>query len=251
MIVLILFTCLLMIYQVSEVPLTGFFSLEDIFAGLKSSFVKTRAKVFQYFKDKEEMAERLRQLQDELESLKIRIQETESLRKENIRLKKLLRLTGPSTTRYTAAKVLVHVGTRFTRHLIIDKGSNYGLKKDMPVRSTNGLVGKIYKINPDFSVVLPVTDINFSVAVETERTGASGVLSGGGFGPCKLKYISTEEDIKVGDRVITSGIDGVFPEGIPVGIITKVTPTEGLFYEVEVAPFAPPEKTKEVVVLVR
>ncbi len=240
-----------MIYQVSEGPLTGFFSIEDIFAELKGSLVKTKEELFQYFKDKEEMSKRLTQLEEELSSLKTRIQESESLRKENERLRELLGLTGLSTRRYVAAKVLVHVGTRFTRHLIINKGSNHGLKKDMPVRNTLGLVGKVYNVNPDFSVVLPVTDINFSVAVETERTGASGILRGGGFGPCKLKYVSTEEDVKPGDRVVTSGIDGVFPEGIPVGTITKVNPTEGLFYEIEVAPISPPEKTKEVVVLVR
>ncbi len=229
----------------------GIFSIEDMFARIKGSLVQTRDSLCVYFRDKSEMASELSTLREELAALKTKLQDVETLREENQRLKKLLGLTRTSIQRYTAAKVLVHVSTRFTRHLIINKGSRNGLKKDMPVRSINGLVGKLYDVNPDYSVVIPVTDINFSVAIETDRTGATGVLSGGGFGPCKLKYVSMEEDVKAGDMVVTSGIDGIFPEGIPVGIIIKVVPTEGLFYEIEVKPLSPPEKTKEVVVLLK
>lgn len=242
---------LLMIYQVSEGPLVGIFSIEDIFAKIKGSMVQTKESIFLFFYNKSEMQREINSYKEELTYLKIKIQETERLRKENERLKRLLGLTRVLKSKYVAAKVLVHVGTRFTRHLIINKGSHDGLKKDMPVRSINGLVGKLYRVNPDYSVVLPITDINFSVAVETVRTGATGILSGGGFGPCRLKYVSMEEDIKAGDVLITSGIDGIFPEGIPVGIITKVIPTEGLFYNIEVKPLSPPEKTKEVIVLLR
>lgn len=102
----------------------------------------------------------------------------------------------------------------------------------MPAITLNGLAGKVISTSPHFSEILLLTDTNFSVAVRVERTRSEGIVSGTGTNMCILKYIPVEEDIMVGDRLITSGTDGIFPEGIKVGVVKKIEKKKGFFFRI-------------------
>jgi rod shape-determining protein MreC len=97
--------------------------------------------------------------------------------------------------------------------------------------------------------VLSLTDPNFSVSVRVERTRVEGVVSGTGTNLCVLKYIPLEEDIVVGDILITSGTDGIFPEGIKVGVIRKVERKKGFFQNIEVIPYQSDSKIEDVAII--
>jgi len=169
---------------------------------------------------------------------------------ENSRLKSLLELKQSQKGFATAAAVIGRGYDRFLNTLIIDKGSNSGIQKNMAVVTTKGLVGKIQSVNPDSAEVLLINDPNFSVAVRLQQTRQEGVLSGTGRGFCELKYIPPEETVNQGDIVVTSGLDSIFPEGIPAGIVHSIRRAGiDFFLDIRIATFSSPQKTEEVVVV--
>src|SRR5271169_4870348 len=122
----------------------------------------------------------------------------------------------------------------------------------MAVMTPQGLVGKVYSVRDSYSDVLLLQDANFSVAVRLQNSRHEGVVSGtgNGNGYCLLKYVPPEENVEKGEVVITAGFDGIFPEGLPVGVVSKVK-KEGIefFQYIEVRPFQASEKVEEVIVL--
>ncbi|MCX8030745.1 MAG: rod shape-determining protein MreC [Thermodesulfovibrionales bacterium] len=195
------------------------------------------------------------------------IEENERLKKENIelkaerhlfyeiilekqRLKKILSLRDYGLNFYTMAKPIAKGYDRFKHTLIIDKGSDEGVKKDMPVITDLGLVGKIYRVRSNFSEVLLLKDPNFSVAVRLQLSRHEGVVVGTGRNYCLIKYISPEETVQKGEAVITSGLDGIFPPGIPVGVVSYIGVERKDFYHyIELLPYQQDSKIEDVIIL--
>lgn len=134
--------------------------------------------------------------------------------------------------------------------VVISKGSEDGVRKGMAVVSAQGVVGRILATAAHASRVLLLTDHNSGVDALVQRTRARGIVEGTVDGRCLMKYIKREEDVEVGDRVVTSGLDGVFPKGLLVGEIVRVTRgTRGLLQIAEVRPAAPLDDLEEVLVV--
>jgi rod shape-determining protein MreC len=171
---------------------------------------------------------------------------------ENRRLDELLDLRSQIRGSGTAARVIARGYDKFINTLVIDKGKNEGIMKDMSAITPKGLAGKVSAVRDNFADIMLLTDPNFSVAVRLQEGRHEGVLAGTGHRYCILKYVPTEETIKEGEIVITSGLDGIFPQGVPVGRVAKVR-TEGVefFQYIEVVPFQSSSKIEEVVVIGR
>ena len=171
---------------------------------------------------------------------------------ENRRLQELLDLRSQVQGRGTAARVVAKGYDKFVNTLIIDKGINEGVRKDMSAITAKGLAGKVYAVRDQFSDVMLLTDPNFSVAVRLQDSRYEGVLAGTGHRYCVLKYVPTEHTVREGEIVITSGLDGIFPQGFLVGRVTKVR-TEGVefFQYIEVAPFQLSSKIEDVLIIGR
>jgi len=107
---------------------------------------------------------------------------------------------------------------------------------NQPVVGGKGLVGRIVLVAGPYAKVQLITDRAASVGVMIDRTHRQGVVKGAGRGNLELDYVSLQADVRVGDFVTTAGIDGIYPRGIPVGIITAAIPGDDLFYEIRVAP---------------
>lgn len=167
---------------------------------------------------------------------------------ENKRLRDLLALKESKKDIVTIANVISKGSNKFLKTIWIDKGSNHGIKKGYPVVTPNGLVGKVISVNSNSSEIILVTDPNFSAAVRIDRNRVEGILTGKG-NNCLLKYIPLEEEVLTGDRIITSGLDEVFPEGILVGAVKSVNKKKGLFQLIEVIPTQPENKIEEVAVI--
>jgi rod shape-determining protein MreC len=121
----------------------------------------------------------------------------------------------------------------------------------MIVITDKGLVGKVSEVRHSHAYLLLLTDINFSAGARIQTSRTEGVVSGTGFRKCQLKYIPYEEEVRKGDVVITSGLDSLFPPGIPVGYVSRVNKKDiGIFQEIEVIPYADNTKT-EVVAIIR
>lgn len=171
---------------------------------------------------------------------------------ENRRLRELLSLKGKDHGYVTAARVIARGADQWSNTFVLDKGLSDGVTKDMTAITPKGLIGKISGVSNSYSYLLLLTDLNFSAAVRLQENRREGIISGMGLRKCQLKYIPPEEEVKVGNIVITSGLDSLFPQGIPVGYISKVDKKgAGLFQNLEVTPFEDNSKVEEVAIIKR
>jgi rod shape-determining protein MreC len=153
-----------------------------------------------------------------------RAAQVEQLTLENKQLRSLLSLHERLNTVGVVAEVLYDAADPYTRKLIINKGMTNGVKTSAPVMDEHGILGQVTRVLPLVSEVTLVTDREHSIPVLNTRTGARGVAYGesGGAPLLELRFMATNADIEVGDQLTTSGVDGVYPPGVLVGIVTKV-----------------------------
>jgi len=170
---------------------------------------------------------------------------------ENKRLRELLNLRERGKNYVTSAQVIARGTDNWTHTLLIDKGAKDGVAKDMAAITSLGLAGKITVASDSSAYLLLLDDINFSASVRLQGSRAEGVLSGTGSRKCILKYVPFEDEVKTGDIVITSGLDMLFPPGIPVGYVTKVDSKTGVgdFQHIEIRPFQDSAKLEEVAIV--
>jgi rod shape-determining protein MreC len=171
---------------------------------------------------------------------------------ENKRLKELLSLKEKEHNYVTTARIIARGADQWSNTFVLDKGLSYKVQKDMTAITQKGLVGKISEVSSSYSYLLLLTDINFSAAVRLQESRREGIITGTGLRKCQLKYIPYEEEVKVGDVLITSGLDSLFPKGIPAGYVSKVDKGgTGLFQNIEVTPFEDNREIEEVVIVKR
>jgi len=168
----------------------------------------------------------------------------------NERLKKLLDLKSSLTVASVAANVIGEESAPWFRTIVIDRGGVDGLEEGMPVVATSGVVGRIVKVSPNSARVLLLTDHASAIAAMIQRSRARGVVKGKGGGACSLEFALREEDVKVGDVVMTSGIGGIFPKGVAIGEVSMVRKGEhGMFQSVDIRPAVNVSRLEEVLVL--
>jgi rod shape-determining protein MreC len=120
----------------------------------------------------------------------------------------------------------------------------------MAVAAADGVVGRVIEVFPNAAKVLLITDPNSGVDVIVQRTRAQGIMEGRIEESCILKYVKKSDDVQVGDRIITSGLGGIFPKGLLAGKVTKVERKRpGIFQAVEVDPTADLSRLEEVLIL--
>lgn len=192
-----------------------------------------------------------KRLQKRIDELLIEGERYQEAIYKNRRLSELLKLREGSKNYITTAKVIARGVDYWTDKVIIDKGLKDGVLKDMSAITPKGLAGKIINVSDSFSHLLLITDINFSAAVRLQKSRKEGIISGRGRRKCILKYIPSEEEIKTGDIIITSGLDSLFPPGIPVGYVSKVDNKgdRGYFQYIELIPFQDHTKMEEVIIV--
>ncbi|WP_275976088.1 rod shape-determining protein MreC [Geothrix oryzisoli] len=147
-----------------------------------------------------------------------------------------------------AARVLFSTRPAAFGGLILDRGQDLGLVPDQGVLVPEGIVGRLWSVGPTQAKVLPVDAPNASVAVMLMRSRATGVLQGLGSGRALIRYISNQEVVQVGEAVLTSGLDRVFPRGLLVGYVAEVTKGD-LELRVQVNLSAPLDRLSTVLLL--
>jgi rod shape-determining protein MreC len=202
-----------------------------------------------------------RMLIREEENIKLKAQLSKMLREkqqwqetvlENKRLRDLLSLKEKERRYVTTARVIARNMDQWSNTVVLDKGMSDGIEKDMIAVTNTGLVGKISGVSRSYSYLLFLTDINFSAAARLQDSRIEGIVSGTGFRRCQLKYVPYEEEVKKGDIVTTSGLDLLFPAGIPIGYVSRVNKKNiGMFQDIEVIPFADDAKIEFVSIIRR
>ena len=149
-----------------------------------------------------------------------------------------------------AAQVISTTGSEFSRGVYIDKGSRDGIKPDMPVVTSDGIVGKVLRVYPTSSLVLEINDPSSWAGVILEKSRLQGILKGSPSGGTFVANIMADESIERGERILSSGGDRVYPKGLPVGTVARISPA-GTFLNVEVKPAAQLNRLEEVLVITK
>jgi rod shape-determining protein MreC len=169
------------------------------------------------------------------------------------RLQHLLAFKEKFISQTVAAQVIGTSGSEHSHVLYIDKGSNDGLKPDMAVITPRGIVGKIAKAFPGTSQVLEINDATAGAGVMLERSRLRGVLRGTPSGLPEILHVMSDEKVMVGDPVVSSGGDQIYPRGLPIGTVFSVGPDPegGPFMLVRVKPSADLDRVEEVLVITK
>ncbi len=147
----------------------------------------------------------------------------EQLRLENTRLRALQGLRERTTVRTQTVQVLYEPRDRFTHKMVIDRGSSDGLRAGNPVIDEQGVVGQVTRVFPMVSEVTVLTERDQQIPVEVVRNGLRCIAFGGSEpGSLELRFLAANADVASGDTVVTSGLDGLYPPGLPVGTIARV-----------------------------
>jgi rod shape-determining protein MreC len=191
-------------------------------------------------------------LREDIRGLNQRVLEGNEARLANQRFERLLDMKKNISSPTIAATVIGEDVTSWFRTLVINRGSSHGIREGMAVVSADGVVGQTIKVAATTSRVLLLTDHSSGVSATIQRSRARGVVKGKEEMLCTLEFTTREEDVKVGDIVITSGIGGVFLKGLPIGEVTMVKRGEyGIFQTVTIRPTVNLPHLEEVLVVQR
>jgi rod shape-determining protein MreC len=188
-------------------------------------------------------------LKQELASLQVKLQEEHAEAQRTDNLRQLLELRERAQLDTVAAEVIAGSANPDFRTVTIDKGSSEDLVTDMAVISPAGVVGRVILPSRRASQVQLLIDRNAAAGALIERTRVQGVVMGAGDGTLKMQYVPGTADVKPGDLVVTSGIDGIYPKGFVIGTIDRVDRGMGAFHEIVVRPAVEFTRLEEVLVV--
>jgi rod shape-determining protein MreC len=191
-----------------------------------------------------------RRLRAQVGTLTLEARQAEEARQEARRLRDLLALREEAgDDAVVAAQVLAHGASGTARTLLIGAGSRDGVAANQPVVSPRGVVGRVIETAPGVAKVQSILDPNSGVAAILQRTRVQGVLVGEGRETCRMDFVSEGAGVEVGDVVVTSGLDEIYPKGRILGVVAAVGEAQGLTRYVQVRPEVDLQRLEEVLVL--
>jgi rod shape-determining protein MreC len=168
----------------------------------------------------------------------------------NIRLRNLLKFQKSLANRVVAAEVIGKDPSAWFKTVIIDKGKADGLQKGLPVVLPQGIAGQVIEVSDHYSKVMLIIDRNSAVDALVQRSRARGIIKGASADKCRFEFVLRKNDVQVGDTVVASGFDGVYPKGLRIGQISDLSERNSdIFYKITVTPFVDYEKLEEVLVI--
>lgn len=204
----------------------------------------------EYFADLDRLQaenEDLRREQVALGTIRLR---QEQLDMENTRLRALLDMRERVQVTAQVAEVVYAVRDPFSRRVVVDKGLTQGIEPGSPVVDDIGVIGQVTRVYPLNAEVTLLSDKDQALPVQIARTGVRAVMFGAGSGTLELRYLATDVDLREGDRIVTSGLDGVFAPGLPVARVKSVDRDgSGGFVRILCVPLAGVESHSTVLIM--
>jgi len=207
-------------------------------------------KSFDKFREFGKVHEENEKLKSELAEVKKKfVNQTEFL-KENERLRDLLGFQREVDSEAVPARVIARDLTYWSRWVVLDKGTKDGVFPGMILVSPQGLAGRVISVGKNIARAILIIDGESRVSVTIQTTRDTGLLEGKGDEPLSIKLLSLNSELKAGDAVVTSGLGGSYPKGIPVGSIQAISvDADGLHLNAIVKPFSDFNKLEEVLCL--
>ena len=190
------------------------------------------------------------QLKEEVGRLRGEMALLRQARGENRKLRGLLLYRRQLPYRTVIGQVIGMAGAPWRRSLIVDRGGSEGIREHMPVLAEGGLVGQVVAVAPGAAQIQPITDHRSGVGGRIERTGEIGLVEGQMGGKLTFRLLPRNADLKVGDRVVTSGLGGVYPRGITIGRVGQIRRSSiSVGPEVEVRPAVDFDRIEDVFII--
>src|ERR1700728_4077343 len=190
-----------------------------------------------------------RQLKEQIEEMRLKEVRLNEDATQAHRLQSLLAFKEQFIEKTVAAQVIGSSGSDLSRSVYIDKGSNDGIATDMAVITAGGIVRKVLRVYPSTTLVLMINDQTSGVGAMLEKSRLQGVLRGTADGTVILERGMSDEQVEPGVTVLSSGVEQIFSEGLPVGTVTKVSPGREMFLNIQVNPAADLSRLEEVLVI--
>lgn len=220
----------------------------QVAAGMPVAGVRSAGEYFADIAQLQAENERLKREQTELATIRLR---QEQLDQENARLRALLDMRDRVKVDGRVAEVIYAVRDPFSRRVVIDKGITHGVEQGSPVVDDVGVVGQVTRVYPLYAEVTLISDKDQALPVQVARSGVRAVMFGAGNGTLELRYLASDVDVREGDRIVTSGLDGVFAPGLPVARVKSVDRDgDGGFVRILCVPVAGVESHSTVLVMV-
>ena len=192
----------------------------------------------------------LSELKEENEALRMRNAELEEQASSAERLQELLDLRSTYDLQSVTGTIVSGASDSWSSTVTIDRGTSSGVTAGMPVMTSAGVIGQVVSSGPSSSTVKLLSDEGSSISALVQSSRSHGMLTGSATGEVKLELVSSGQDLKVGDVVVTSGLGGVFPKGLPVGEVVSVTNDPGeLYLDIVVDLYADTSSSEEVLII--
>jgi len=194
---------------------------------------------------------------EENERLLLEVQEARTLKRQNEelaqaneRLSRLLALQEKMSRPAIAGQVVGKDPSPWFQTILVDKGRADGVAVGYPVINPEGVVGLVVEATGHYAKVALITDPNSAVDAVVQKSRARGIIKGGTSGYCVLNFVLRKHDLNIGDAVLASGMDGVFPKGTPIGEVSDIVKqSAGIFQDVTVTPYVDFERLEEVLIV--
>ena len=237
--------------QSEQTPLLRAWTMEVAYPFLQNSVgsVTSVSNVWRNYVDLRRTREENGALKSQIEQYRRTITGYEEKIKEIGRLQVLSDLEESLKLPSVRARVIGGDPTQWYQSRILDKGIDAGLARDCAAISSDGVVGRIVQVSRNTSILQLITDIDSGVGVLLENSRAQGVLKGEGRHQASIEYVGSNEKVVVGEKVLTSGLDQIYPKGLLVGYVLATKPAKQVFQKVDVAISANVLKLEEVLVL--
>jgi rod shape-determining protein MreC len=214
-----------------------------------SAVVRSVSGVWTGYFDLRGLRDENRRLEEELSSAKIALQQERALAQRSRNLQELLSLQESAKLQTVAADVIAAAATPDFRTVTIGKGTMAGLRRDMAVLAPAGVVGRVIVPSARAAKVQLLIDRNAAAGALVERSRAQGVVLGTGDNTLHLEYVTGSADVKVGDKVVTSGNDGIYPKGFLIGTVQLIERSGGAYGSIVLRPAVDFSSIEEVLVV--
>lgn len=191
------------------------------------------------------------QLRDQIQQMRLEQVRLQQDAAQARRLQALLAFKEEYISETVPSQVIGTSGSEQSRVIYIDRGTDHGLKENMPVITPEGIVGKVLRVFPGTAQVLIINDQTSGVGVILEKSRLQGILRGSADGSLNVEYIMADEKVEPGETILSSGGDKVFPKGLPIGRVAAVAPGKNMFLRIRVTPAAELNRLEEVLVITK
>lgn len=229
----------------------GFVAIMHPLETIATSPLRLYRQVGEYFSSQSALLRETRQLREQNMRLATELQQLPTMRMENVHLRQLLEARQLLDQPARVAEI-VHVGRDpFVQKIVVSLGSQQGAAAGQAVVDGAGVIGQVTRVYPFSSEVTMITDRELAVPVQVERNGLRAIAFGHGRGnTMDVPYLPVNVDIKEGDRLVTSGIDGTYPAGLAVATVSRVERNvDTPFAQITCAPIAGTNRHRQVLIL--